>query len=144
MEATDVLKRHRLNLESLTEAAFQLYVGDAKEAALRKLRRDFQNLLTKHIEDPNVWLLLEAASYLDSIVKSEQKGIFVKDDDPASLVADELIGMSIAEYIAGKRGLFNYVRYDKAKPGVIAKLPPFMDDAVGALVASTMTRLFEE
>jgi phosphatidylglycerophosphatase A len=27
---------------------------------------------------------------------------------------------------------------------VIAKLPPFMDDAVGALVASTMTRLFEE
>jgi len=88
--------------------------------------------------------LLEAASYLDSIVKSEQKGIFDKDDDPASLVADELIGMSIAEYIAGKRGLFNYVRYDKAKPGVIAKLPPFMDDAVGALIASTMTRLFEE
>jgi alpha-ribazole phosphatase CobZ len=144
MKATDTLKRHRLSLESLTETAFQLYVGDAKGAALRKLKRDFQNLLTKHIEDPNVWLLLEAASYLDSIVKSEQKGIFDKDDDPASLVADELIGMSIAEYIAGKRGLFNYVRYDKAKPGVIAKLPPFMDDAVGALIASTMTRLFEE
>jgi alpha-ribazole phosphatase CobZ len=144
MEAIEILKRHRLSLESLTEAAFQLYVGDAKGSALQKFKRDFQNLLKKHIEDPNVWLLLEAASHLDAVVKSEQKGIFTKDDDPASLVADELIGMSIAEYIAGKKGLFNYVRYDKAKPGVIAKLPPFMDDAVGALVASTMTRLFEE
>lgn len=144
MKAKDILKHHRLSLESLTEAAFQLYVGDAKGAPLKELKQDFQRLLTKHIEDPNIWLLLEAASQLDMIVKSERKGIFEKDDDPASLVADELIGMAIAEYIAGKRGLFNYVRYDKAKPGVISKLPPFMDDAVGALVASTMTRLFEE
>ncbi|MCJ7562634.1 MAG: phosphatidylglycerophosphatase A, partial [Thermoplasmata archaeon] len=59
------------------------------------------------------------------------------------LVADELIGMSIAEYIGGKKALFNYVRYDREKPGVIGRLPPFMDDAVVALVAATMTRLFE-
>jgi len=144
MDASDILKRHHLSLDSLTDAAFQLYVGGAKGVQLKKLKRDFENLLRRNIADPNVCLLLEAASHLDDIARSEHKGIFAKDDDPVSLVADELIGMSIAEYIAGKRGLFNYVRYDKAKPGVIAKLPPFMDDAIGALVASTMTRLFEE
>ncbi len=138
------LKRHGLSKDALTEAAFELYVGEATGPALKKLKQRFKIILRKNLEDPNVSLLLEAADHLDQVVKSMEGGIFKKDDDPASLVADELLGMSIAEYIAGKKGLFNYVRYDKEKPGVIANLPPFMDDAVGALVASTMTKVFED
>lgn len=144
MKAAVILNHHHLNMESLTEAAFELYVGEATGAKLKGLKKGFARLLKKQVEDPNVWLLLEAAAHLDATVREEQEGIFASDDDPSSLVADELIGMAIAEYIAGKKGLFNYVRYDKAKPGIISRLPPFMDDAVGALVAATMTRLFEE
>jgi alpha-ribazole phosphatase CobZ len=144
MEVNDILSKHGVSIDSLVEAAFALYVEDGKRKDQGALRSGFREMLEHQLRDPNVALLLEAASHLDDVVKAEAEGIFRSSKDPASLVADELIGMSIAEYISGKRGLFNYVRYDKAKPGILNGLPPFMDDAVGALVAATMTKLFEE
>jgi len=144
MDAMRILRESGVDLDSLVEAGFALYVGDAKGKTLLSLKKRYRTLLQKHLSDQNVALLISAASHLDSLVESESKGIFQKSKDPAALVADELIGMSIAEYLAGKKGLFNYTRYDKEKPGILSDLPPFMDDAVGALVAATMTRLFEE
>ena len=144
MRPIDLIGRHGATLEDPADAAFELYVGDAKGDAVQELRRRFLVLLERNLRDPNVALLLEAAGHLDDVLDSEPDCIFPGTEDPEALVADELIGMSIAEYIGGKRALFNYVRYDRAKPGILAKLPPFMDDAVGALVAATMTRLFEE
>lgn len=144
MEVKETLSKHGVSIDSLVEAAFALYVDHGKRKDRKRLEADFRRLLKKNLMDPNVALLLEAASHLDDVVKAESKGIFRSLKDPASLVADELIGMSIAEYISGKKGLFNYVRYDKEKPGILNGLPPFMDDAVGALVAATMTKLFEE
>lgn len=144
MEPVELLRRNGATIDDLVDTAFEMYVGDAKGDAVRGLRTKYLGLLERNLRDPNVALLLEAASHLDEIVRSDPTCIFQGAEDPEALVADELIGMSIAEYIGGKRALFNYVRYDRAKPGVLAKLSPFMDDAVGALVAATMTRLFEE
>ena len=144
MDALETLKRQGVTLELMTEAGFALYVGDDSQQALKKLEGKFKDLVKKNLKDPNISLLIEAAVHLDQVVGSESRGIFQISKDPAALVADELIGMSIAEYIAGKKGLFNYVRYDKSKPGILAKLPPFLDDAVAALVAASMTRLLEE
>lgn len=144
MKPIDLLKRHGATPEDLADAAFELYVGDAEGDAVQELRREYLVLLERNLRDPNVAALLEAAGHLDEVLASDPDCIFPGEDDPAALVADELIGMSIAEYIGGKRALFNFVRYDREKPGVLARLPPFMDDAVGALVAATMTRLFEE
>lgn len=144
MDALEILKKQGVTVGSMVEAAFALYVGDDSPQAIEKLKVRFEALLKKNLKDPNIGFLLEAAVHLDRIASSESSGIFEKAEDPTALVADELIGMSIAEYIAGKRGLFNYVRYDKAKPGILARLPPFLDDAVASLVAATMTRLFEE
>lgn len=144
MDAQDLLKRGGVDLDAMVDVGFALYVGSDSVKAVQKLKRELRSLLEKNLKDPNIQLLIAAAAHLDELVGSEKSGIFQSSDDPATLVADELIGMSIAEYIAGKRGLFNYVRYDKAKPGVLAKLPPFMDDAVAGLVAGSMTKLFEE
>ena len=144
MNALKILKSHGVSLESMVELGFELYVGEETGRKLQQLKSKLKRLLEKNLADPNVAMLLAAASYLDELAKTEHTGIFQSMRDPPALVADELIGMSMAEYIAGKKGLFNYVRYDKAKPGILSKLPPFMDDAVGALVAASMTRLFEE
>lgn len=138
------MKRQGVDLDAMVDAGFALYVGDDREKAIQKLKGEFRDLLEKNLKDPNIGLLIAAAVHLDQIAGSERSGIFQSSEDPAALVADELIGMSIAEYIAGKKGLFNYIRYDKAKPGVLAKLPPFLDDVVAALVAGSMTKLFEE
>ena len=144
MNALKVLRSHGVSLESMVELGFELYVGEETGRKLQQLKSKLKRQLEKNLADPNVAMLLAAASYLDELAQTERTGIFHSMRDPPALVADELIGMSIAEYIAGKKGLFNYVRYDKAKPGILSKLPPFMDDAVGALVAASMTRLFEE
>jgi phosphatidylglycerophosphatase A len=50
------------------------------------------------------------------------------------LEADEVLGLGIAAYIGGYKGVFDYVRYDKAKPGILGKLGPFMDDVIGGLI----------
>ena len=144
MDPVELIRKHGATMDDLVDAAFELYVGDARDEAVQELRRKCRGLLERNLQDPNIALLLEAASHLDEVLRSDPNCIFHGTEDPEALVADELIGMSIAEYIGGKRALFNYVRYDRAKPGVLARLPPFMDDAVGALVAATMTRLFEE
>ena len=142
-KAISILARHRLELEDLVKAGFELYVSVSENDDTEEYKTRLREMLSEYLEDPNVWLLIAAASHLDELLSSEAGRGSSMLEDPASLVADELIGMSIAEYIAGKKGLFNYVRYDREKPGVIGDLPPFMDDAVGALVAASMTRVFE-
>ena len=39
--------------------------------------------------------------------------------------------------------LFNFFYYDTRKPGILAELPPFLDDAIGGFIAGCMTRLFQ-
>jgi adenosylcobinamide amidohydrolase len=63
--------------------------------------------------------------------------------DAACIVADELIGIDIAEYIGGKKALFNFVYYDTRKPGILDRLGVFLDDAIGGLIAGCMTKLLE-
>jgi adenosylcobinamide hydrolase len=65
-------------------------------------------------------------------------------EDPVHLVADELLGIALAEYIAGTKGLFEYVRYDKKKPGILGTLGPFLDDIVASLIGSIMSRIYTE
>jgi alpha-ribazole phosphatase CobZ len=142
-EPIEILSRHGVDLDKMVEAGFALYAGDLDAQERTRMKERLRDLLESNLDDHNVALLIAAASHLDSLLAADELSRGVSKEDPAFLVADELIGMSIAEYIAGKKGLFNFVRYDREKPGVIGVLPPFMDDAVGALVAASMTRLFE-
>jgi alpha-ribazole phosphatase CobZ len=142
-EGMDILAKHGLTIDDLVETGFALYVSTSGSEREEEGRKRLKEQLAAHINDPNVWLMLVAASQLDDMIESSESDVHKLKDDPAHLVADELIGMCIAEYIAGKRGLFNYIRYDREKPGVIGDLPPFMDDAIGALVAASMTKAFE-
>jgi phosphatidylglycerophosphatase A len=58
------------------------------------------------------------------------------------LVTDELLGMTIANYIAGARGIFEFVRFDQAKPGILKKLGPITNDAIGGLVAGVSSNMY--
>ena len=58
------------------------------------------------------------------------------------VIADEVLGVAIAGYIAGTRGVFEYTRFDQAKPGILSKLGPIVNDAIGALVASASSNMY--
>lgn len=130
------LRERGIGREEITSTGFELLVGENDE---EKLREDFVEILESYSEDPNVHFLVSSSFYLE-----EERGRFQLEGDPGHLVADELIGINIAEYIGGKNALFNFFRYDSKKPGILGDLPPFLDDVVGGLIAGCMTKLFEE
>lgn len=127
-----ILEKLGLSVDEVTDTAFELYEshGLTEEDA----REKFKTLLDKYLNDLNVSCLLQAGILLDENVKL--------DGDPVELVADELLGMEIAKYIAGSRGVFEFTRYDRQKPGVLAELPPFLDDIVGGLIAGIMSKIY--
>ncbi|NJE01264.1 alpha-ribazole phosphatase CobZ [Thermococcus sp. JdF3] len=125
------LESKGITLNAMLETAMELYIGEDKE----KVREELKNLMLRYLDDINVQALLTAALLLEEN--------FEVEGDPVNLVADELIGISIAELIGGKMALFNFFYYDTRKPGILKELPPFLDDAIGGFIAGCMTRLFE-
>ena len=96
------------------------------------------------MEDINVVVLIVAGIRVEDDLRNHRiQGVDV-DDDPAYLYSDEVLGMAIANQIAGTKAIFNFKRYDEAKPGVIGTLGPMLDDVFAGLVAGCMSKLFEE
>lgn len=127
----EILEKLDIEENELIETAFRLYVSHGLSE--NEARNIFRNLLDKYLADLNVSSLLWAGILLNEKFKPEER---------VDLVADEILGMSIANYIAGIRGVFEFVRYDKAKPGILSKLDPFIDDVVGGLIAGIMSKIY--
>ena len=141
----DRLRERGVAVDDMVEAALQLFVPhpgvESREKASEILREELMELM----EDPNIASLVVAGLRLEEdgargLIPGLPASSYAKD--PVFLVADEVLGMAIANYAAGTLGHFEYVRFDKAKPGVIGRLGPFMDDVVGALVASASSRMY--
>ena len=64
------------------------------------------------------------------------------EKDLSFIIADEVLGTSIATYISGSKGAFEFVRFDKRKPGILAKLGPFMDDVIGGLIGGVSSNMY--
>lgn len=130
-----------VTVEDLVDAGMQLCVGVDETPELKdKLRKQ----LLKSLEDLNVVSLIIAAIRLEEdYTKHRVRGIDV-DDDPAYLYSDEVMGMAVANQIAGTKAIFNFKRYDEEKPGIIGVLGPVLDDIFAGLVAGCMSKIFEE
>ena len=146
----DVLKGKGITRDLMWEAAFELYDPNPYWNN-DDLKRRFEVKLDILSKDINVSSLIQGAVALEEIGSKDcicamPRGMFSKD--PIHLIADEIIGMQIAQYIAGTRGIFEFHRFDRHKPGVISKLGPFMDDMlcglIGGVMSSIYTDLFDE
>jgi len=146
----DVLKGKGITKELMWEAALELYIPNP-EWDTNDLKRRFEMKLEILSKDINISSLIQGAVALEEIGSKDcicamPRGMFSKD--PIHLIADEIIGMQIAQYIAGTRGIFEFHRFDRHKPGVISILGPFMDDMlcglIGGVMSSIYTDLFDE
>ncbi|AFK22052.1 alpha-ribazole phosphatase CobZ [Pyrococcus sp. ST04] len=131
MKIVKLLEEKGIRIEDIVSTALDLYIGEERE----KVAEMFKRILLRYLEDINVQALLLAAVLLEENFKVE--------GDPVELVADEIIGIEIAEYIGGRLALFNFFYYDTRKPGILKDLPPFLDDAIGGLIAGCMVKVFE-
>ena len=135
-----------ITITEMWTAANELVVPnpDWSEDLLKAKFTERINLLR---EDVNVNALVKGALLLEDAGKAHElygldQGVYASD--PVHLLADEMLGIDLADYIGGTRALFEYVRYDRIKPGILAELGPFLDDIVGALIAAVMSRIYSD
>ncbi|MHC1610739.1 MAG: phosphatidylglycerophosphatase A [Candidatus Methanospirareceae archaeon] len=136
------LEERGITVEEMVGTALELYVPvKGEEVDRESLKARIEETIREECSDVNVALLLAAALHADEEEIRRGRAGEAGRSDAACIVADELIGIEIAEYIGGKRGLFNFFYYDTRKPGILSRLGVFMDDAIGGLIAGCMSKL---
>ena len=138
------LEERGVTLKDLIDTALELFVPhpgvETREKAAEILREEFLDALS----DVNVSCLEVACFRTEEdaragLVPGLSKERFM---GRPGLVTDELLGMTIANYIAGARGIFEFIRFDKEKPGILKELGPISNDAVGGLVAGVSSNMY--
>jgi alpha-ribazole phosphatase CobZ len=141
----DVLKSIGIGEDDIVSAAMELYFPHPGVETREKAEARFRQEMALALSDPNLALLIYAGVLLES---EGEKGILPNlrsssyERDMTCLIADEVLGLSIAKYIGGYKGLFDYVRYDKSKPGILSRLGPFMDDVVAGLIGGVSANMY--
>lgn len=135
----DILEKINVSKKELENSAFKLVVSS--DVSNDVARKKFQKLLEKYLNDVNVITLLWASHLLNEKITRDKPEL--NKEDPAYFVTDEILGMSIANYIGGTNAIFNFRRYDTEKPGILSKLDSMIDDAMGGLIAGIMTKVYE-
>ena len=138
------LEERGITLKDMIDAALELFVPhpgvETKEKAIKLLEEEFFEALS----DVNVSCLEVACFRAEEDAKSGLIPSLTKERfmGRPGLVADELLGMTIANYIAGAKGIFEFVRFDQAKPSILKKLGPITNDAVGGLIAGVSSNMY--
>lgn len=142
-DALRILENAGITPEDLADAALELWVPHPGVETREEARRVFDRELRHALEDPNVGMLIKAAALLEEY-RDELPGVSPEeyDSDLAFIVADEVLGLSVAQYVAGYKGMFECIRFDKEKPGVLAELGPFLDDVVAGLVGGVSSNMY--
>jgi alpha-ribazole phosphatase CobZ len=133
--------------EDILDAGLELFVPHPGIEDKKKAREILEKEINIALSDPNINSLILAGLYLeDEGLKGKIPGISKEEfeKDLAFLVADEILGMAIAEYIGGIRARFEYVRYDTKKPGILKKLGPMVDDVICGLIAGATSKMYSE
>ncbi len=140
-----VFEESGISEDVLVSSALELYVPHPGVENRDIAEKVFKRELKLALSDPNLCILLYAGMLLE---KEGEKGSLpgmskeTFDKDLTYLIVDEVIGMSIAKYISGDKGIFEYVRFDKLKPGILAKLGPFMDDVIAGLIGGVSANMY--
>ena len=128
-------------IKDLVEAGFELAEG---VEITEELKNKLEDQILKSLTDINVIALLMAAIRTEDDFSNNRLREVDISDDPAYLYTDEVLGMAIANQIAGSKAIFNFARYDSVKPGIIYGLGPMTDDIFAGLIAGCMSKIFEE
>ena len=137
----DYMESEGVSIDALVDAGMELLIGVEDSSRLRK---KLKKQLLKSLEDLNVIALLMSAIRCEDDFQRKRIREVDISDDPAYLYADEVLGIAIANQIAGTKATFNFKRYDEEKPGIIANLGPMLDDIFAGLVAGCMSKIFED
>lgn len=120
-----------------------ILIGDLVEAGLdllddtsQELKYKLESQILISLADMNVATLLMQALNLERDLASGR----IREIEGESY-SGEVLGLSIANQIAGTKAMFNFNKYHMAKPGIIYGLPPILDDAFAGLIAGSISKI---
>ncbi|MEM1734161.1 MAG: bifunctional adenosylcobinamide hydrolase/alpha-ribazole phosphatase CbiS [Pyrobaculum sp.] len=103
--------------------------------------------LEKFLKDPNVWAMVLAASELDALGAAGAIPGLSREEyekDTVRIVADELLGVSLADYLGGFNAVLTTYWVERVKKeGGFRELPMFSDDVFSALLAAVYLELYK-
>jgi alpha-ribazole phosphatase CobZ len=140
------LEERGITLDDLVGTALELFVShpgvEDKEKATGIIIEQFNDALS----DVNVSCMVVACYRAEEDAKAGLVPGLTRERflGRPGLVADELLGITIANYIAGAKGIFEFIRFDQSKPGILGKLGPLTNDAVGGLIAGCSSNMYSE
>ncbi len=144
-EIEKVLKEEGITFDAIIDTALEFYVQhpgiETEEKARYYLEREYNYALS----DPNVSLLLYSAVLLEREGRKNNLPDVSSESyekDMTFIIADEVLGESLAEYIGGHKAKFEFVRFDKNKPGILKNLGPFLDDIIGGLLGGISANMY--
>ena len=150
----DAFKRLELTFGILDYfVAEGILIGDLVDAGMElvddaevtdELRQKMKEQIFKSLNDINVITLLVAAMRTEQDMSNNRIREVDPGVDSAYLYTGDVLGLAIANQIAGTKATFNFKRYDEAKPGIIYGLPPMLDDIFAGLIAGCVSKIFEE
>jgi len=127
------LSSYGITVDLLCDAAFQCIPSIPVQTDPSLLKKQIDRALS----DKNVAVLLTGAILLeDRLVTKDPSSVYASD--PLWLLADEILGIAIAELIGGPKAKLVFTHYDQNKPGILATLGPFLDDAMAGLIAGCL------
>ena len=138
------LETKGITLQDLINTALEFYVPhpgvETKEKAVLMLREEFLDVLTDvNVSTMEVMCFRAQEDAEAGLIPGLTRERFF---GRPGLVADELIGLAIANYIAGVKGIFEFTRFDQAKPGILKKLGAITNDGIGGLVAGVSSNMY--
>jgi len=140
------LEERGVTLNDLVETALGLFVPhpgvEDKQKATEMIIEEFNEAMS----DVNVSCMVVACYRAEEDAKAGLVPGLTRERflGRPGLVADELLGMTIANYIAGAKGIFEFIRFDQNKPGILSKLGPLTNDAVGGLIAGCSSHMYSQ
>ena len=139
------LSERGIEIDDMVNAGLELFMPTHILQSKDKVSELLRDELIKTLSDVNISALILAALRLqedgeNGLIPGLPKENFIKD--PIFLVADESIGSAIANYISGTWGFYNFLYFERKKPGLIKKLGPFLDDAIGGLIAGSLSDIY--
>lgn len=141
----EILEEEGITVRMLVDAALELYAPHPGIETRELAEKRFLDELDIAISDPNLCLLIYAGIMLEKEGSAGRLPNISKSSyqkDLTFIIADEVLGMSISKYISGDKGMFEFVRFDKLKPGILSELGPFMDDIIGGLIGGVSANMY--
>ncbi|MDV0444774.1 hypothetical protein MmiAt1_03120 [Methanimicrococcus sp. At1] len=142
---TDVLEEFGITYTDMENTAMEFYVPHPGIETEEKARAVFKKEFDAAIRDSNLQLLIYTALLLEKEgQKGNLPGLSKKsfEQDLSFIIADEILGEAVAGYIGGTKGKFEFVRFDKNKPGILKELGMFMDDIIGGLLGGVSANMY--